>query len=222
MAFAMPCKTCKTCKTCEHWETRGETNDYKPNFACIFRSQWSHKTAYGRIFTESSWGPYCRKMEIFLCLKPWRFAKQKKESIKNGRLEKIPAWDLTSQKWIRGDRWSKDDGRKSLFCLTDGHLSFDERWVGYETQKIQTSTCTPRCYFENDAGSYALFTEIESSAFVLTATKVMVMVEYGGSFFGSTFVGKAIMKHGWENILIGNFSLYIAKKNYSYLCMWMT
>ena len=39
------------------------------------------------------------------------------------KLEKIPAWDNKSQKWERGDRWSKDEGRKSSFFLTDGHLS---------------------------------------------------------------------------------------------------
>ena len=33
---------------------------------CVyFGSQWIHKTAYVRIFTESSWGPHCRKGRQF-------------------------------------------------------------------------------------------------------------------------------------------------------------
>ena len=31
-----------------------------------------------------------------------------------------------------------------------------------------------------------------------------------------------LLKHGWEKFQIGNVSLYIVKKDYSYLCMWMT
>ena len=40
-----------------------------------------------------------------------------------------------SQKQIRGDRWSKDEGRKSSFRLTDGHLSFEECWIGGKSTK---------------------------------------------------------------------------------------
>ena len=33
---------------------------------------------------------------------------------------------------------------------------------------------------------------------------------------------KILLKHGWEKIPIGNDYAYIVKKDYSYLCMWMT
>ena len=33
---------------------------------------------------------------------------------------------------------------------------------------------------------------------------------------------KVLLKHGWEKIPNGNVSLFIVKKDYSYLCMWMT
>ena len=34
---------------------------------CVyFGSQWIHKTACGKVFTESSWRPYCRKREQFI------------------------------------------------------------------------------------------------------------------------------------------------------------
>ena len=64
------------------------------------------------------------------------------------KLEKISAWNLTdkSQKQERGDRWSKDEGRKSSFRLTDGHVSFEECRIGGKTPKIQRSSCSPRWY----------------------------------------------------------------------------
>ena len=49
-----------------------------------------------------------------------------------------------SQNWETGDRWNKDEGRKSSFCLTDEHLSFEECWIGGKAPKIQGSSCTPR------------------------------------------------------------------------------
>ena len=34
---------------------------------------------------------------------------------------------------------------------------------------------------------------------------------------------KILLKHGWEKVSkLGNVSLYIVKKDYFYLCMWMT
>ena len=49
-----------------------------------------------------------------------------------------------SQKQIRGVRWSKDERRKSSFCITDGHLSFEECRIGGKAPKISRSSCTPR------------------------------------------------------------------------------
>ena len=33
---------------------------------------------------------------------------------------------------------------------------------------------------------------------------------------------KILLKHGWRKFQIGNVSLFIVKKDYSYLCMWTT
>ena len=52
------------------------------------------------------------------------------------------------QKYIWDDRWSKDEGRKSSFCLTDEHMSFEECRIGDKASKIQRSSCTPRRYCE--------------------------------------------------------------------------
>ena len=35
-------------------------------------------------------------------------------------------------------------GRESSFCLTDGHMSFEECRIGGKAPKIQKSSCTPR------------------------------------------------------------------------------
>ena len=65
------------------------------------------------------------------------------------KLEKIPAWNLTKVRSTeRSDRWSKGEVRKSSFCLTDGHLSFEECRIGGKAPKIQRSSCTPRWYCE--------------------------------------------------------------------------
>ena len=92
------------------------------------------------------------------------------------KLEKISAWNLTKvRSKKRGDRWSKDEGRKSSFCLTDGHMSFEECRIGDKAPKIQRSSCTPRRHCEDDPGFYAVFTEQGSSASQMTA-KVMDII----------------------------------------------
>ena len=42
------------------------------------------------------------------------------------------------------DRWSKDEGHKSSFCLTDGHLSFEKCLVGGKAPEVQRPSCTRR------------------------------------------------------------------------------
>ena len=65
-----------------------------------------------------------------------------------------------SQKQIGGDRWSKDKGHKSSFCLTDGYMSF---WRNAELEaKYQKykGRAVLRCdIVKDDSGSYAVFTE---------------------------------------------------------------
>ena len=83
-----------------------------------------------------------------------------------------------SQKWIRGDRWSKDEGHTFSVCITDGHLSF-ERMPKLEDKapKIQRSSCTPRRPSRKMiSGSYAVLREQGSSASQMTAAKVMDII----------------------------------------------
>ena len=77
---------------------------------------------------------------LFQCLKPRKFPQQKQKWIKNGRNWKRfrrGTWRKSEVK--RGDRWSKDVGRYSSFCLTDGHMSFEKCWIGGKAPKIQRS-----------------------------------------------------------------------------------
>ena len=83
------------------------------------------------------------------------------------KLEKIPAWDLAKvRSKIRGDRWSKDERRKSSSDLIDGRLSFEEGRIGNKAPKIQRSSCS---MILDDAA----FTEQGSSASQMIAAKVM-------------------------------------------------
>ena len=121
-------------------------------------SQWIHKDAYGRISTEISPGPYRRTRwqftaplqfgtHIFFCCKQWRYTQQKQQWIQNGRdLKRF--WRGTSQKQIRGDRWSKDEGHKISCSLTCGHLSVEDCRIGDKAPQIQRSSCTPRWHCE--------------------------------------------------------------------------
>ena len=69
-----------------------------------------------------------------------------------------------------------------------------------------------------------------------TTQMAKIMVQYGRpvvplerNLYGHPLAGllcerqfeKVLLKHGWEKIPNGNVSLYIVKKDYFYLCMWM-
>ena len=61
------------------------------------------------------------------------------------RLESQTGEPVRSPKITSG---SKDEGHKSSFCLTDGHLSFEECRIGDKAPKIQRSSWTPRRHCE--------------------------------------------------------------------------
>ena len=69
---------------------------------------------------------------------------------------------------------------------------------------------------KDDSGSYAVFTEQGSSASKMTAAKIMYIIS---RLPGCD--GQAADAAG-RKFQIGNVSLYIVKKDYSHLCMWMT
>ena len=148
MAPAMPFKTCKKSKQAwrDPWQDLMISSlnlhvSWKPvnPQECVWKNLYqitmrtiSQDRGRQIHYNITSW-----YTNLFLCLKQWRYPQQKQWWIKNGRnLKRILAWDLTkSQKQIWGDRWSKDEGRKSSFCLINGHLSFEKCWIGGKSTK---------------------------------------------------------------------------------------
>ena len=154
MAPAMPFKKSKKSK---NGETSGKTHEFQVKSRVYLGSQWIHKNAYGRISSESSWRPYCRKRRQFTAA--LQFGTQIYSAVDKEweKLEKIPAWDLTK---VRSKKEMIDVARTSAwkFILPHWwHLSFEKRWIGGN-------------------GSYAVFTEQGSSASQMTAAKVMDII----------------------------------------------
>ena len=158
MAHAIPCKTCQKSK---NGETRSKTNDFKSKFACILEASEST-----RLRMEESLPNYHEDHIAGKGDNSLQHYNLVHKLILMPQAMKIPAAEATvdkrlgetwkdsgvgqnkSQKQIRGDRWSKDEGRKSSCCLTDGHLSFEECQIGDKAPKIQRSSCTSRRHCE--------------------------------------------------------------------------
>ena len=85
----------------------------------------------------------------FLCLKQWKHQMQRQQWKKNGKIKEnfgMAADESQKQRW--GDRWSKEKGRKSSFCVIHGSLSSQDFGVGPTSSKIQRSSRTPRWHCE--------------------------------------------------------------------------
>ena len=146
----MPCKTCKKSK---HRETRSKTNEIKSKFACILEASESK-----RMRMEESLPNYHEDhiagrgdnslqhynlVHKFIPLPQARKIPAAKAAVDKEweKMGKIPAWNLTKVRSI-------SDGRQSSFCITDGHLSFEECRIGGKAPRIQRSSCTPRRHCE--------------------------------------------------------------------------
>ena len=91
------------------------------------------------------------------------------------KLENILTWNLTK---VRNkskviDRWSKEQGQKGAFCLTDGHLSSGECRIGEKHKKYKGRVVLRGDTVNDDSGFYSVFTEQGSSASQMTSAKVM-------------------------------------------------
>ena len=196
-----------------------------------------------------------------------------------------------SQKQERGDRWSKDERRKSSFCIIDGHISFVKCCIGGKAPKIQRSSCTPWWYckrrfgvlcsihgtrifsISNDSSksdgdhiqtarvrrtssgcSICLYpgfngrcskiienfkigmsrhldpsttTQMAQNHGPVWKTQLFLLsgictVILGQDYYGKGNLRKSFWSMAGRKFQIGNVSSYIVKKDYSYLCMWMT
>ena len=103
---------------------------------------------------------------LFLCTKPWKSPQQRQQGKRNGknwRMFQCGTWQKSELEG--GDRWSKDKGRKSSFCSTDGHLE------NAELEGKQRSSVLRGDIVKDNSGFYAVFTEQGSSASQITAAK---------------------------------------------------
>ena len=156
---------------------------------CVF---WKLVNLQGCVWesTKISWGPYCRKrwqitaalqfgLQFFSNGATMKIHAAKAAVIKRNVTNWKRFWRGTWRKSeeIRGDQWSKGQGHQSSFCLTDGHLSFEECWIGDKAPIIQRSSCSSRRYGEIWlCGFYAVFTEQGSLASPMTAANVMDII----------------------------------------------
>ena len=139
VAPAMPCKIMKNCGS-------GASNKIKTRLACILEASESTRLRVEESLPKLSWGPHCwkrRQLTTTLQFIPMPQATKiptAKAAVDKEweKLEKIPAWDMaksrTNLKWLMKQR------------LTDGHVSFNECWIGDKAPKVQRSSCSPRWF----------------------------------------------------------------------------
>ena len=153
VALAMPCKIMK--KNCGS----GASNKLKTRLACILEADESKRLRMGESLPNhvedhiagngnNSLQHYNLVHKFIPKPQAIKIPAPKAAVDKEWeQLEKISAWNLTKvRSKKRGDRWSKDVGRKSSLCIIDGHMSFEKCWVGGKAPKVQRSSCTPRWY----------------------------------------------------------------------------
>ena len=145
-----PAVLCKTRKKSKNRETRNKTNDFKSKLACILEASESTRLRMEESLPNNHEDHIAGKgnnslQHYNLVDKLISYASSKEDT----RSKSSSGWRMgeigedsgvgpdESQKQIRGDRWSKDVGRKSSFCLTDRRLSFEECRVGDKAPKIQ-------------------------------------------------------------------------------------
>ena len=159
--FVAPAMPCKTCKKSKHGETRSKTNDFKSKFACILEASESTRMRMEESLPKYHEDHIAGKgdnslrhynlVHNFIPMPPAMKIPAAKAAV-NKEWEKLGKDSCMghdkSQKKIRGDRCSKDHGRKISFRLTDGHLSFEECRIGDKASKIQRSSCTSRRHRE--------------------------------------------------------------------------
>ena len=144
MAPTMPCKTCKKNK---HGETRSKTDDFKSKFACILEASESTRMCMEETLPKYHEDHIAGKGDNSLqhCNLVHKFSPVPQAM-------KIPAakaaqgmGKIGEDFGVEPDESQKQDvGRKSSFCLTDGHMSFKECRIGDKASQIQRSSCTPR------------------------------------------------------------------------------
>ena len=186
LAPAVPCKTSKKSK---NGETRSKTNDFTSKFACILETSESTRLRMEESLPkyhedhiagkgDSSLQHYNlvhKFIPMFQAIKiPAAKAAVDKEWEK---LEKIPAWDLTkvrSKKEVIDEARTK--GAKVHFASLMDICHLKNADLETKHQKYKGRVVLRGDIVKDDSGSYAVFTEQESSASQVTAAKVMDII----------------------------------------------
>ena len=180
VAPAMPCQIVKNCGS-------GASNKIKTRLACILEAGESHKTAYGRIITKSSWRPYCRKRRQLTAALQFGTQIYSYAPSHEKILHQRQLWTREWKRFRRGT-WRKSEVRKrwSMKQGTSGaKVHFASlidicHWKNGELetkhQKYKGRVVLRGDIVKDDSGSYAVFTEQGSSASQMTAAKVMDII----------------------------------------------
>ena len=154
-----PAMLYKTSKKSKHGETRGKTDDFKSKFACILEASESTRMQMEESLPnfhedhiagkgDNSLQHYNLVHKFIPMHQAMKIPAAKAAVDKEWeKLEKIPAWELTKVRSKSEVIDDMDEGRKSSFFLTDGHLSFEDCRIGNKAPKIQRSS-TPRRHCE--------------------------------------------------------------------------
>ena len=182
-----PAMPCKTCKKCNHGETRGKTNEFKSNLACILEASEStrmrmeqslpkyhedHKAGKG----DNSLQHY-NLVHNFIHMPQAMKIPAAKAAVDEEKLEKIPAWDLTK---VRNKSEVIDEERMkgikvhSATLMDICHLKSAE--LVQKHQKYKGRVVLRGDIVKDDSGAHAVFTEQGSSASQMTAARVMDVI----------------------------------------------
>ena len=144
MPAAMPCKIRRR----KDKETCRDPDTPKTKYACIVEADESTKQRLeGTLHKDhedpitgrgmNSLSRYTLVRKFIPMLQAMKYQMRKQQWIKNGKLEKIRAWQLTkvrNKKW--GGRWSKERKQNRALRVVNGHLWPQEVGVGTDISKI--------------------------------------------------------------------------------------
>ena len=153
------------------------------------------------------------------------------------KLEKIWAWNLTK---VRSKKEFTEQGSSASQMTAAKIMGVISRLPGCDARAADAvSPCTQvengRCsqFIENSKNrSVQTFGFVnhdtngqnhgpvwKTQLFLLNETCTVILWQ---DYCWERQFEKILLKHGWEKFQIGNVSLFTLKKDYSFLCMWMT
>ena len=237
MAPAVPCKTCKKYK---HGETRSNTDDFKSKFACILEASESTRMRTEETRPKDEARTKGIKVHFASLMDTCH--------LKNAELEtKAPKYK--GRVVLRGDIVKDDSGSHAVFPEQGSSASqmtaakvmdIISRLPGCAGQAADAvSACTqvkmadaPKSLKIPKSECPDIWTRVPRHKWpkswssmedpVVFFLKGICTVILWQDHWGKGNLRKCFWNMAARKFQIGNVSLYIMKKDYSYLCMWMT